>query len=99
MNNITYRRKVKENVKKLNQSLREDVFGDRFSVRQIGQCKEEGITYYQYEMLDKEQPERNTIIRGWLTYWDICSSNKLYMEMNDFIIYSDFWSRYRQETR
>lgn len=99
MNNITYHRKVKASVKRLNQSLREDVFGDRFSVRQTGQSVEEGITYYQYEMLDKEQPERNAVIRGWLTYWDICSSHKLHMEINDFIIHSDFWTKYRQEAR
>ena len=99
MNYITYDRKVKASTKKLNDVLQEDVFGDRFEVRLLEKASEDGITYYQYEMIDHEQPERNRVIRGWLTYWDICSSNKLYIEMNDFIVHSDFWSRYRQETR
>ena len=55
MNSITYDRKVKASTKKLNDVLQEDVFGDRFEVRLLEKVREEGITYYQYEMVDNEK--------------------------------------------
>lgn len=94
MSKSLYDKKVNCNVKKLNRQLLNDVFKDRFWARQVQKSKADGIDYYLYELCDREQPERNELIRGWLNYWEICSSYKIWEAMNNFIITSDFWSKY-----
>lgn len=89
-------KKVNRNIKKLNKQLRDDVFGNRFYARQVKKHKTDGIMYYQYELIDNECPERNTIIRGWLTAYEIYMFNRVWEAMNDFIVNSDFWQKYRQ---
>lgn len=91
-----YEKKVNQNVRRLNRQLRNDVFGDRFEARQVCKSRKDGITYFMYELRDNEQPERNEIIRGWLNYWEICRSNTVWVAMNNFIITSDFWSKYKK---
>lgn len=91
-------KKVNRAVKKLNRSLRKDVFGTRFELRQYRkQRSHDGIEYYLYQMIDNEQPERNDFVRGgWESGYAIIHFNSLWIAMNDFIITSDFWDKYRK---
>ena len=88
-------RLVNRNVKKLNRQLAQDVFGNRFYARQIRKSKGDGVMYYMYELCDREQPNRNRIV-PWETAFAIDILNKIWTEMNDFIVTSDFWEKYRQ---
>lgn len=94
MSKTLYAKRVNQNIKKLNRQIQADVFGDRFFIRQFRKSFGlDGIEYFQYELIDNECPERNYITK-WFNYWEITSSYKLWEEMNDFIIKSDFWSKY-----
>lgn len=87
-------KRVNRNVKKLNKQLRADVFGNRFEARQIAKSRTPyGIEYFMYMLIDNEQPERNKII-PWETAFSIAKFNKIWVEMNDFIVKSDFWEKY-----
>lgn len=89
-------KKVNSNIKRLNRQLRQDVFGTRFEARQVKKIKgEDGVQYYLYELRDNEQPERNCIYSGWLSGFSIIEMNKVWWEMNNFIIKSDFWEKYK----
>lgn len=97
MKKSLYVKKVNRNIRKLNRQLANDVFGNRFWARQYQKARgEDGIDYFLYELCDREQPERNILINGWLNYWAICSSYKVWEAMNDFIVRSDFWSKYKK---
>lgn len=87
-------RKVNRCIKQLNKQLRDDVFGDRFFARQYRKAYVDGLSYYQYELIDRECPERNRVIRHWLWSGEIIHSYKVHIEMNDFIVTSDFWKKY-----
>ena len=88
-------KKVNRAVKNLNRSLRRDVFGTRFELRQYRKQKgRDGIEYYMYQMIDNEQPDRNTLVNGWETGYAIINFSSLWIAMNDFIIKSDFWTKY-----
>lgn len=92
-------KKVNRMARRLNKQLREDVFGRRFEVRQYRKSKtSEGIHYYIYQFIDNEQPERNKITH-WYSSFDLLIMSPLFLEMNDFIIESDFWSKYRTEKK
>lgn len=98
MSKTLYAKKVNKNAKKLNRQIMADVFGDRFYCRQYKKAfGEDGIEYFQYEFLDKECPNRN-YITYWFNVWEIIRSNKLWEEMNNFIITSDFWSKYKNNS-
>ena len=47
-------------------------------------------------MIDNKQPERNELVRGWETGHAIIHFSPLWIAMNDFIIKSDFWSKYKK---
>ena len=85
-------KRVNREVRRINRELRSDVFGDRFQVFQYQKAKADGMSYFLYELRDKEQPARNYIIPGWLNEFDF--RRKIYEELNDFIVYSNFWSQY-----
>ena len=87
-------RLVNRNVKKLNRQLAQDVFGNRFYARQRRKSKGDGVMYYMYELCDREQPNRNRIV-PWETAFAIDILNKIWTEMNEFIVTSDFWEKYR----
>lgn len=98
MSKNLYDKKTNREVKKLNRTLEEDVFGKRFWARQYRKARgEDGLEYYMYELCDREQPERNKLIEHWVTYFDISILHTLWIEMNQFIITSDFWEKYRKE--
>ena len=86
-------RKVNRIAKKLNRQLAADVFGDRFTVHQLRKTKESyyGIAHYLYELRDKQDPSRNKLV-GWVNSYS--ASRELFLEMNDFIIKSNFWELY-----
>lgn len=88
-------KKVNRNAKKLNKQLREDVFKNRFEVRQLKKQRIDGIEYYLYNLIDNEQPERNKIEK-WITGFSIITFNELFLLMNEFIVTSDFWSKYQK---
>ena len=92
-------RLVIKNIKGLNQSLRQDVYGSRFWARQVLKTKQDGIGYYMYELCDRENPDRNKIIQGWLNVFDITIGKKVWIAMNDFIVDSDFWKKERDNVR
>ena len=59
-------KRVNRIVKRINKELREDVFKDRFYLRQVEKARGEcNLQYYLYEMRDQLEPERNYII-PWL---------------------------------
>lgn len=91
-------KRVNESARRMNKIIRADVYGDRFEVRQVEKtratdCHE--IHYYRYLLIDDEQPERNRVTKAYNVF-EICNSNKLWIEMNDFITSSDFWKKYKE---
>ena len=78
--------------KRLNRSLERDVFGNRFAVRQVCKSKGDGMEWFLYEMIDRKEPKRNSMVHGWLNVFDV--ERKLFTEINDFIVRSDFWAEY-----
>lgn len=91
-------RKVNHRVRQLNKQLKQDVFGNRFWVREVQKQYNDGIYYFLYELRDREQPERNRIVKsGWLTEFALLKFNNLWLDMNDFIVTSDFWQKYRNK--
>ena len=88
-------RKVNRRARQLNKQLAQDVFGNRFWVRQVQKQYKNDIHYFQYELIDNLQPERNKLLH-WLTEFSLITFNDLWIEMNDFIITSDFWKTYNK---
>ena len=83
---------VNRRVRQFNRELQRDVFGGRFEVRQFQKARVDGLSWFLYELIDHEQPERNTIVNGWVNEFDFM--RRIWTEMNDFIVYSNFWSIY-----
>lgn len=98
------KRKVRRVIRILNKGLREDVFGDRFSLR-IAQSNIRPYddnsgwdAYFLIEFRDAAQPERN------YCYWFsphfiiysgmFAGGRHVDSDLNDFIINSDFWEKY-----
>ena len=46
-----------------------------------------------YELCDRIYPNRNKIIPCWMDQFEITIFHKLEIEINDFIITSDFWKK------
>lgn len=88
-------RKVNRRARQLNKQLAQDVFGNRFWVKQVQKQYKNDIHYFQYELVDNLQPERNRLLH-WLTEFSLITFNDLWIEMNDFIITSDFWKTYNK---
>lgn len=91
-------KKVNRFVKYLNRQIHQDVFEDRFTVKQIrkegcSDCHDYHIYLYNFE--DKKQPNRN--YQKWFREGEIIYSKQLHIEMNNFIITSDFWKTFEKE--
>ena len=86
---------VNRRVRTFNRELRRDVFGDRFQVYQYQKARSDGMSWLLYELRDKEQPERNYLIPGWLNEFDF--QRRIWEEMINFIVYSNFWSIYHNK--
>lgn len=90
-------KRVNRLVRNINKQLKADVFGDRFWVRQIQKAKVDGMEYYLYEMKDRLEPNRDSIIaEGWIWGGSHFFVSSIYEAMNDFIVKSDFWSKYNE---
>ena len=90
-------KKVNKKVREFNKSLKEDVFENRFWVRQYQKALLDGVSYYLYELIDELGSNRNRIIREWIRGESDFFMHKIFEEMNDFIIKSDFWELWRKE--
>ena len=87
-------KKVNKKVRQFNKELKEDVFNGRFWVRQYQKARVDGVEYYLYELMDREQPERNKLVRGWLLGISPFFMSEIWDGMNTFIVKSDFWEQY-----
>ena len=87
-------KKVNRKVREFNKELKKDVFNGRFWVRQYQKARVDGLDYYLYELMDREQPERNEIIRGWILGISAFFMSDIWEGMNNFIITSNFWDKY-----
>lgn len=85
-------KKINRIVRQLNKQLQKDVFGTRFWARQYRKSNKDGITFYMYELCDRLQPERNKIC-GWYSEFEMLTFRPLHIEINDFIVTSDFWTK------
>ena len=100
-------RRTRNAVRNLNRYMRKDVFGDRFTVVLV---EKDIRPYYDnsgwngafcVEFRDAEAPERNH--REWYSYHGIvdngmfCGGKFLDKDLNDFIVQSDFWTKYAQK--
>lgn len=100
-------RRTRNAVRNLNRYMRKDVFGDRFTVVLV---EKDIRPYYDnsgwngafcVEFRDAEVPERNH--REWYSYHGIvdngmfCGGKFLDKDLNDFIVQSDFWTKYAQK--
>ena len=88
-------KKVNKKVRQLNKQLKQDVFGTRFWVKEINKQYKDNIHYFQYELRDREQPERNNIT-GWYSEFELLTFRDLWLKMNDFIVTSDFWQKQKE---
>lgn len=93
-------RKINRVVRKINKDLREDLFGNRFWIQQVKKSRDEdGLQYYLYMMRDRLEPNRDAYI-GWIWGGSMFLASDFYKPINDFIVKSDFWSKYfNDETR
>lgn len=85
-------KKVNRMVRRFNRQLRQDVFGNRFEIRQIQKAKGDGLEWFRFELRDNEDPERNTDVDGWFNVYSV--DWKLFQAMNDFIVRSNFWAKW-----
>ncbi len=86
-------RNMHRKIKAFNKYLERDVFGNRFWIREYQKSRYEGMSYFLYELRDREDPSRNHVIMGWFNEYEFW---KVFEEMNEFIITSDFWEKYRE---
>ena len=54
-------------------------------------------TGFPNELIDELEPNRNRIIREWIRGESDFFMHRIFEEMNDFIIKSDFWELWRKE--
>lgn len=89
-------KRVNRRIRQLNKQLKEDVFGNRFELRQVKKAFGDGIELFLYEMRDNLQPERNCYCSQWYSAFDICKFNNIDIDINNFIVKSDFWKTYNK---
>lgn len=95
-------RKVNRQIHGLNRNLKEDCFAGRFSVKMIKR-KDEFLLRWPYpkffiEIMDNEQPERNIVeLFHWSDSWGLREFETLIDILNNFIVSSDFWDRWRND--
>ena len=91
-------KKVNRITKSINKQLEKDVFKDRFWIRQYKKTKDNcNMQYYLFELCDRKDFTRNQICRkGWFWGDSEFLMKDLLLEMNNFIISSDFWATYQK---
>ena len=88
-------KKVNRIIKNINRQVARDVFGSRFYIHQLSKTRIEGISYYLYEFIDRENP--NATKTRLFNEFELLTFNDAWIEMNDLIIKSDFWTKYKQK--
>lgn len=91
-------KKVNQKIKQLNRRLAKDVFGDRFYVRQImksGYRDWHEYHFYIYQLCDRKYPNRNKVVC--LNEGEILIRRLLDVEINNFIVESDFWQTFKSQ--
>jgi hypothetical protein len=103
------KRKVRKCIRYLNQTAREDVFGDRFSVTLLNSDvrpwddNSGWDARFYVKLHDAEHPERDYAY--WYDKHDIIYSGffaggrHLDSDFSEFIVRSDFWDKYRQKEK
>jgi len=89
-------KKVNKIVKAINRSLEKDVFKNRFWIRQVKKARADGISFFIFEMKDREDPSRDKIMHGWIDEFEATMFRQLDIEINNFIVTSDFWTKYKK---
>ena len=93
-------RAINQIVRKINKQIAADVFGNRFYIRQVMKARgTDSCEYFLYELIDREDGSRNRLFKRWICgYTDKRLMNsEVAIEMNNFIIESDFWTKYRSK--
>ena len=100
-------RKVRACVRHINKKMRADIFGDRFWIEISGQeirpwSDNSGWhAWFKIAFHDNEQPDRD--FEKW--YWGrsvlysglFAGGDHMDTDLNDFIVKSDFWEKYRAQ--
>ena len=90
---------VRKLLRQRNKVLREDCFAGRFEYRQIGRKyfndDDWYSSIYKIEFRDNEDPSRNKV--GYYNKYDILYGWDFFNMMNDLIIESDFWDKWRND--
>lgn len=89
-------KRVNKKIRQINKQLKEDVFGNRFELRQVAKQFSDGIEIFLYEMIDNLQPERTCYCSQWYSAFDICNFNNIDIDINNFIVKSNFWATYKK---
>ena len=91
-------KRVNRITKSINRQLEKDVFKNRFWIRQCKKIKDNcNMQYYLFELCDRKDFTRNQICRkGWIWGNSEFLMKDLLLEMNNFIISSDFWATYQK---
>jgi hypothetical protein len=89
-------RNMHRKIRAFNKALEKDVFAGRFWIREYQKARTDGMSYFLYELRDREDPSRDYVIRGWFNEYEFW---KVFEEMNEFIITSNFWEKYREGKR
>lgn len=91
---------INQVVRRINKQIAADVFGNRFYIRQVMKARgADTCEYFLYELIDREDSSRNRLFKRWIcSYTDKrLMSSEVAIEMNNFIIESDFWTKYRNK--
>ena len=90
---------VRKELRRRNKVLKEDCFAGRFEYRQIGRkdFNNDGwySSIYKIEFRDNEDPSRNKV--GYFDKYEIRCGWDFFNMMNDLIIESDFWEKWRTD--
>lgn len=90
---------VRKLLRQRNKALKEDCFAGRFEYRQVGRkdFNDDGwySSIYKIEFRDNEDPSRNKV--GCFDKYEIRRGWDFFNMMNDLIIESDFWDKWRSD--
>lgn len=88
-------KKVNRSIRSLNKLLKNDVYGDRFELKMVaknGVPCDRNYHWYIIVLMDNKYPERKRVI--YKNESELLIGNAHFVEMNNFIVNSDFWPEY-----
>ena len=86
-------KKMNQIVKQINKKMFNDVFKNCFYFQQVSKKRIDNKQYYLYKICDNIQTEREAYLE-WITPNSCLIFSAFYELANDFIVKSDFWARY-----